>query len=70
MAKGSATKKSCVPCTDRWGKCAGNIFQTGACFVFTGSNPLARELGVPVKNSTPLFNGKIPCRLLELDTGV
>jgi putative N6-adenine-specific DNA methylase len=39
------------------------------CFVFTGSNMLARELGVPIKNSTPLFNGRIPCRLLELDVG-
>ena len=26
-----------------------------------------QELGVPIKNSMPLFNGKIPCRLLELD---
>jgi putative N6-adenine-specific DNA methylase len=33
-------------------------------FVFTGNPNLAREIGLPPATQTPLFNGKIPCRLL------
>jgi putative N6-adenine-specific DNA methylase len=33
-------------------------------FVFSGNPNLAREIGLPPVAQTPLFNGKIPCRLL------
>lgn len=35
-----------------------------AC-VFTGNPRLARHLGVPCTEEIPLFNGRIPCRLLR-----
>ena len=38
-------------------------------FVFTGNDRLARKVGLRVKGSVPFFNGKIPCRLWEFDTG-
>jgi len=38
-----------------------------SAFVFTGNANLARHLGLPVAAQTPLFNGKIPCRLLKLE---
>ena len=34
-------------------------------FLFTGNARLAREVGMAAVAETPLFNGKIPCRLLE-----
>lgn len=34
-------------------------------FLFTGNARLAREVGLTPAAETPLFNGKIPCRLLE-----
>jgi putative N6-adenine-specific DNA methylase len=34
-------------------------------FLFTGNARLAREVGLTPTAETPLFNGKIPCRLLE-----
>jgi putative N6-adenine-specific DNA methylase len=51
------------------GEVCSQHFRGWGVFVFTGSNALARELGVRIKNSTPLFNGKIPCKLLQLDVG-
>jgi putative N6-adenine-specific DNA methylase len=36
-------------------------------FVFTGNANLAREIGMVPAAQTPLFNGKIPCRLLRFD---
>ena len=36
-------------------------------FVFTGNMNLAREISLPTAEQTPLFNGKIPCRLLKFD---
>jgi putative N6-adenine-specific DNA methylase len=38
-----------------------------SAYVFTGNPNLAREIGLPIAEQTPLFNGKIPCRLLRLD---
>ena len=38
-----------------------------SAFVFTGNPNLAGEIGLPIAEQTPLFNGKIPCRLLRLD---
>src|SRR5262249_13369715 len=34
-------------------------------FVFTGNAGLARYIDLPVKAAIPLFNGKLPCKLLK-----
>jgi putative N6-adenine-specific DNA methylase len=36
-------------------------------FVFSGNDTLAREIGIEPANEIPLFNGKIPCRLLRFE---
>jgi putative N6-adenine-specific DNA methylase len=36
-------------------------------FVFTGNARLARQIGMEPVEEIPLFNGKIPCRLLKFD---
>jgi putative N6-adenine-specific DNA methylase len=41
-------------------RCAG-----WTAFVFTGNAALAREIGMEPAEQVPLFNGKIPCRLLK-----
>jgi putative N6-adenine-specific DNA methylase len=38
-----------------------------AAFVFTGNAILARAIGIEPVQQVPLFNGKIPCRLLKFD---
>src|SRR5262245_45047520 len=38
-------------------------------WVFTGNPRLAAEMGIEPVESAPLFNGKIPCRLLRFATG-
>jgi putative N6-adenine-specific DNA methylase len=38
-------------------------------FVFTGNAALAREIGLEPVEQIPLFNGKIPCRLLQFPCG-
>ena len=38
-------------------------------FVFTGNDWLARKVGLKVKRFLPFFNGRIPCRLWEFETG-
>jgi putative N6-adenine-specific DNA methylase len=38
-----------------------------AAFVFTGNPRLARSIGLKPVQEVPLFNGKIPCRLLRFD---
>jgi putative N6-adenine-specific DNA methylase len=38
-----------------------------SAFVFSGNASLARSIGMPPAASIPLFNGKIPCRLLRFD---
>jgi putative N6-adenine-specific DNA methylase len=43
-------------------RCAGWL-----AYLFTGNANLAREVRLPIAEQTPLFNGKIPCRLLRLD---
>jgi putative N6-adenine-specific DNA methylase len=46
----------------------GEVFQRcpgWRAFVFTGNARLARCIGLRPKKDVPLFNGKIPCRLLE-----
>jgi putative N6-adenine-specific DNA methylase len=36
-------------------------------WVFTGNANLARHIGLPTAEAVPLFNGKIPCRLLKFE---
>jgi putative N6-adenine-specific DNA methylase len=43
-------------------RCAG-----WSAFVFTGNARLAKSIGMPPAAQIPLFNGKIPCRLLRFD---
>jgi 23S rRNA (guanine2445-N2)-methyltransferase len=38
-----------------------------AAWVFTGNAALARQIGLEPARQVPLFNGKIPCRLLQFD---
>jgi putative N6-adenine-specific DNA methylase len=38
-------------------------------WVFTGNARLARCIGIDPVEEVPLFNGKIPCRLLRFDVG-
>ena len=47
----------------------GEVFQRlsgWSCWVFTGNANLARCIGLEAFEEVPLFNGKIPCRLLRL----
>ena len=41
--------------------------QGWTAFVFTGNARLARQIGIEPAAETPLFNGKIPCRLLKFE---
>jgi putative N6-adenine-specific DNA methylase len=43
-------------------RCAG-----WTLYVFAGNASLARQIGLSPTAQTPLFNGKIPCRLLRFD---
>jgi putative N6-adenine-specific DNA methylase len=43
-------------------RCAG-----WTCFVFTGNPRLADAIGLRPAEQVPLYNGKIPCRLLRFD---
>jgi putative N6-adenine-specific DNA methylase len=49
----------------------GTIFRERCCgwtaWVFTGNANLAREIGLEPAAQVPLFNGKIPCRLLKFE---
>jgi putative N6-adenine-specific DNA methylase len=36
-------------------------------WVFSGNANLARHIGLPAAEEVPLFNGKIPCRLLKFE---
>lgn len=51
-------------------KTLGDVFRQHCAgwrvFVFTGNAALARCIELPVAEQVPLFNGKIPCRLLRL----
>lgn len=50
----------------------GEVFkdrcQGWRCFVFTGNASLARQIRLDVVERVQLFNGKIPCQLLEFRT--
>jgi putative N6-adenine-specific DNA methylase len=48
----------------------GDVFKRlkgWTCFVFTGNPNLAACIGIEPAAQIPLFNGKIPCRLLRFD---
>jgi putative N6-adenine-specific DNA methylase len=50
----------------------GEVFRRSAgwtAWVFTGNARLAREVGLAPAEEVPLFNGKIPCRLLKYEGG-
>jgi putative N6-adenine-specific DNA methylase len=51
----------------------GEVLQQHArgwtAFVFTGNAALAKEIGLAPVEQVPLFNGKIPCRLLKYVLG-
>jgi len=49
------------------GKILRERCQGWTAFVFTGNPRLARQIGLEPDAETPLFNGKIPCRLLKYD---
>jgi putative N6-adenine-specific DNA methylase len=51
------------------GEVFGAHWRGWRAFVFTGNDKLARKVGLPVKSAVPFFNGKIPCRLWEFETG-
>jgi putative N6-adenine-specific DNA methylase len=50
------------------GEVLGTHWKGWRVLVFTGNDWLARKVGLPVRASTPFFNGKIPCRLWEFET--
>ncbi|MBL8800261.1 MAG: RNA methyltransferase [Planctomycetia bacterium] len=37
------------------------------CWVFTGNQELAKQVGLPVVEQVALYNGRIPCRLLRYE---
>jgi putative N6-adenine-specific DNA methylase len=49
----------------------GEVFRTRCpgwrIFVFSGNARLARLIDLPIAEQVPLFNGKIPCRLLRFE---
>ncbi len=49
----------------------GEVFRTRCrgwqAYVFTGNARLAGRIGMEPVRQMPLFNGKIPCRLLRYD---
>ena len=48
----------------------GEVFRRCAgwkVFVFSGNAALARQIGLEPVEQVPLFNGKIPCRLLRYE---
>jgi putative N6-adenine-specific DNA methylase len=49
----------------------GEVFQQRCAgwtaYVFTGNASLARQIGLQPADQVPLFNGKIPCRLLKFE---
>jgi putative N6-adenine-specific DNA methylase len=49
------------------GEVLGQYCTGWRAFVFTGNATLARQIGLEPVQQIPLFNGKIPCRLLKFD---
>ena len=42
-------------------------FTRSAHRIFTGNAALAEQVGLPVARMLPLYNGRIPCQLIEYD---
>ena len=51
------------------GEVLGRHFGGWTAFVFTGNPRLADQVGLTPAQQIPLFNGKIPCRLLRYELG-
>lgn len=51
------------------GDTARDHFPGWRLLLFTSNDWLARKVGLKTKRNTPFFNGKIPCRLWEFETG-
>jgi putative N6-adenine-specific DNA methylase len=49
------------------GAVLGQHFRGWRTFVFSGNQGLAQVIDLPVLQRIPLFNGRIPCQLLEFD---
>ena len=49
------------------GEVLGEHFRGWQAFVFSGNGALARQIGLPLAQRWPLFNGKIRCELLRYD---
>ena len=64
-ANASARRRSCVGCTERWARCSRQRCAGWTAYVFTGNATLAARSGCRRRQQYPLFNGKIPCRLLK-----
>ena len=60
-------EKELRPLYAELGEMCGKHYRGWRVFIFSGNASLARNLGVSVRSSVPLFNGKIPCKLLDLD---
>ena len=58
-------ERDCAACTGRSARSSGAAGWTA--FVFTGSPVLADAIGLRPAKQIPLFNGKIPCRLLRFE---
>ncbi len=56
-----------VPLYRTLGEVLMRHFQGWTAFVFTSNRMLAEEVGLRPAAQTPLFNGKIPCRLLRYE---
>jgi putative N6-adenine-specific DNA methylase len=60
-------EKELVPLYRTLGEVMRKHFAGWTAFVFTGNRMLADQIGMAPAQQTPLFNGKIPCRLLRYD---
>lgn len=60
-------EKEWVPLYRTLGDVFGAYWRGWRLFVFTSNDWLARKVNLPVKGSTPFFNGKLPCRLWEFE---
>lgn len=58
-------EKELRPFYQKIGEVLGNRCGGWNCAVFTGNDNLARQIRLPVRESLPFWNGKIPCRLIR-----
>lgn len=60
-------EKELVPLYRTLGAFLGHHCQNWKAFVFSGNQALDQSIDLPVIRRIPLFNGRIPCQLLEFD---